>query len=78
VVATAGLRSKQNTYMSVPLIFLMISNHYPTMVYGTSNDKMMVPGIVAAFVAVGWLLTKFFFTKSATKAPAEFEVKQAA
>lgn len=78
IVATAGLRSKQNTYMSVPLIFLMISNHYPTMVYGTSNDKMMVPGIVAAFVAVGWLLAKFFFTKSASKAPAEFEVKAAA
>ena len=31
--ALAGLRSKHNTYMSVPLIFFMISNHFPT-VYG--------------------------------------------
>jgi uncharacterized membrane protein len=74
----AGLRSKHNTYMSMPLLFLMISNHYPTMVYGTSNDKMMVPAMVAAFVVVGWLLTKFFFTKSASKAPAEFEISKAA
>jgi uncharacterized membrane protein len=71
----AGLRSKHNTYMSVPLIFLMISNHYPTMVYGTSNDKMMVPGMVAAFVAVGWGLTKFFFNKSASKAPSQYEIE---
>ena len=74
IPAIAGLRSKHNTYMSVPLIFLMISNHYPTMVYGLSNDKMMVPGVVAAFVAVGWIITKLMFNKSGTKAPTVFEV----
>ncbi len=65
--AIAGLRSKQNTYMSVPLIFLMISNHYPT-VYGMDFGWALIPG----FVAVGWLLTKFFFSKSAGKAPSQF------
>src|SRR6185503_10497735 len=32
VPALAGLRSKHNTYMSVPLVFMMISNHYSTLV----------------------------------------------
>jgi uncharacterized membrane protein len=70
--AIAGLRSKHNTYMSMPLILLMISNHYPTMLYGTSNDQMMVPGLVAAIVAVGWGIAKFCFNKSASKAPGEY------
>jgi uncharacterized membrane protein len=73
LVATAGLRSKHNTYMSVPLIFFMISNHYPT-VYGMDNSWVFVPG----FIAVGWLLTKFFFNKSASKAPAQYEIAGAA
>src|SRR5437764_4578390 len=34
VVKIAGLRSRHNTFMSVPLVFFMISNHYPT-VYGS-------------------------------------------
>ena len=29
-------RTIHNTYMTVPLIFLMISNHFPTATYGTS------------------------------------------
>src|SRR5947207_2746874 len=33
VAALAGLRSKHNTYLSMPLMFLMVSNHFPT-VYG--------------------------------------------
>ncbi len=72
LVATAGLRSKHNTYMSVPLILLMISNHYPTMLYGTATDATCVPIIIAAIVAIGWGITKFFFSKSASPAPAQF------
>lgn len=67
VPATAGLRSKHNTYMSVPLIFFMVSNHYPT-VYG--SDAAWVWSVV--FVAVGWILTKFLYNKSASPAPAQF------
>jgi uncharacterized membrane protein len=62
----AGLRSKHNTYMSVPLIFFMVSNHFPT-VYG--NDNAWVIALV--FVAVGWGITKFLYNKSATPAPAQ-------
>jgi uncharacterized membrane protein len=72
IPALAGLRSKHNTYMSVPLIFLMISNHYPTLVYGTSNDTLYVPLAVAAFVAVGWLMTKRMFQISASPSPAQY------
>jgi uncharacterized membrane protein len=78
IPATAGLRSKHNTYMSVPLIFLMISNHYPTQVYGTSNDTIYVPVAVAAFVAVGWIVTKLMFNKAATPAPAQYMPADAA
>ncbi len=65
--ALAGLRSKHNTYMSVPLVFFMISNHFPT-VYG--SDLRWV--FAAAFVAVGWGMAKLMYNKSATAAPAQF------
>ena len=48
-VATAGLRSRHNTYMSVPLVFTMISNHYPT-VYGMPPWQRDV--ILAIIIAV--------------------------
>ena len=67
VAALAGLRSKHNTYMSVPLIFFMVSNHYPT-VYG--SDFAWVYALV--FVAVGWGVTKFLYGKAASPAPAQF------
>jgi uncharacterized membrane protein len=65
--ALAGLRSKHNTYMSVPLLFFMISNHFPT-VYG--NDLPWA--IAAVFIALGWGMTKLMFNKSGTSAPAQF------
>jgi uncharacterized membrane protein len=65
--ALAGLRSKHNTYMSVPLIFFMISNHYPT-VYGSDLKWAFAAG----FIALGWGATKLMFNKSGTAAPAQF------
>jgi len=67
VAALAGLRSKHNTYMSVPLILTMVSNHFPT-VYG--NDYAWI--ILLVFIAAGWGITKFLYAKSATAAPASF------
>jgi len=67
VVALAGLRSKHNTYMSVPLMFLMVSNHFST-IYGADLSWV----ILLAFVAVGWGLTKLMYGKAATPAPAKF------
>ena len=60
-VATAGLRSRHNTYMSVPLIFTMISNHYPT-VYGMTpvwqRDVILFGIIAVGFLVVRWLYAK--------------------
>ena len=55
LVARAGLRSRQNTYMSVPLLFLMISNHYPTMYSGAYRDACIAGVIALGFALVWWL-----------------------
>ena len=58
IVTTAGLRSRHNTYMSVPLVFFMISNHYPT-VYGSNlRDAYALIAIVVGFVVVRLLYGK--------------------
>ncbi|HEX8170095.1 MAG TPA: urate hydroxylase PuuD [Thermoanaerobaculia bacterium] len=59
-VATAGLRSRQNTYMSVPLIFTMISNHYPTM-YGNQYRDLCL----FATILIGFAVTRMLYAKSA-------------
>jgi uncharacterized membrane protein len=63
--AMAALRSKHNTYMSVPLTFTMISNHYPT-IYGADGAWL----VLAAIVALGFALTKLLYLKSASPTPA--------
>ncbi|HEX7152951.1 MAG TPA: urate hydroxylase PuuD [Thermoanaerobaculia bacterium] len=58
LVAQAGLRSRQNTFMSVPLVFTMISNHYPEM-YGNSFHGVCLAGVfVIGFIAVRLLYGK--------------------
>jgi uncharacterized membrane protein len=42
--------SKHNTFMVMPLVFLMISNHFPTASYGTSLNWL----VLSAFVLIGW------------------------
>lgn len=60
LVALAGFRSRQNTFMSVPLVFFMVSNHYPT-VYGSSLRDVYA----IAILAVGFLLAWLMYQKSA-------------
>ncbi|PYQ58816.1 MAG: hypothetical protein DMF58_13965 [Acidobacteria bacterium] len=60
-VATAGLRSRHNTYMSVPLVFTMISNHYPT-VYGMPPWQRDV--ILAIIIAVGFVVVRLIYGKA--------------
>jgi uncharacterized membrane protein len=72
VVATAGLRSKHNTYMSIPLIFFMVSNHYPT-VYGMDNAWICIP----VFVLLGWGIAKFFYNKAGSAAPSQYLIGDA-
>lgn len=61
----ATLRSKHNTYLSVPLVFLMVSNHYPT-IYGWEHSWIVLCGIVA----LGFLVAKLLYLKAAGPAPA--------
>jgi len=57
-VKIAGLRSRHNTYMSVPLIFTMISNHYPTMYGNPYRDVCLAGVIVIGFIAVRLMYSK--------------------
>jgi uncharacterized membrane protein len=52
--ARAKLRSKHNTFMVVPLVFTMISNHYPVTTYGHDYNWL----ILSALVLVGWVAAK--------------------
>jgi uncharacterized membrane protein len=53
--AQAKLRSKHNTFMAVPVVFLMISNHYPVALYG---NRYAWPTLMV-LVTVGWIAAKF-------------------
>jgi uncharacterized membrane protein len=53
----AKARTRHNTYMTVPLIFLMISNHFPTATYGTSYNWV----VLSVLVLVGAVAAKFIY-----------------
>ena len=52
--AQAKLRSKQNTFMAVPVVFLMISNHFPGVTYGDRYNWI----VLAVLVLAGWIAAK--------------------
>lgn len=56
VASTGPLRSRQNSYIVVPLVAIMISNHYPSISYGSDNSTIML-GII---VVVGWGVARLF------------------
>lgn len=60
LAAMAALRSRHNTFMSVPLLFLMVSNHYPTVFSGKLAEVYLV-----GFIAVGFIVTRMLYGKSA-------------
>jgi uncharacterized membrane protein len=50
--AQAKLRSKHNTFVAVPVVFLMLSNHYPVATYGNRYSwPVMISLVVAGWVA---------------------------
>lgn len=53
--ARAKLRSKQNTFMAVPVVFIMISNHFPGVTYGDRYNWI----ILSVLVLLGWIAAKF-------------------
>ena len=48
--AQAKLRSKHNTFMAAPVVFIMISNHFPVATYGSNYGWE----ILVALVVIGW------------------------
>ena len=50
LAARARQCSKHNTYLSVPLIAIMISNHFPTATYGSHDSALVLGGLTL----VGW------------------------
>ncbi|HET6862084.1 MAG TPA: urate hydroxylase PuuD, partial [Pyrinomonadaceae bacterium] len=55
LASQAKLRSKQNTFMAVPVVLIMISNHYPGVTYGERNNWLVLSGLIL----VGWISAKF-------------------
>ena len=55
LAAQAKLRSKQNTFMAVPVVFIMISNHFPGVTYGERYNWL----ILSILILVGWGAAKF-------------------
>jgi uncharacterized membrane protein len=55
LAAQAKLRSKQNTFMAVPVVFIMISSHYPGVTYGESCNWV----ILSLLILAGWIAAKF-------------------
>ena len=50
----AKLRSKHNTFMVVPLVFTMISNHFPAATYGDRYNWARLAGLIL----LGWIAAK--------------------
>jgi uncharacterized membrane protein len=58
----AKQRSLHNNYLTLPVLFLMVSNHYP-LAFGTGH----VPAIVALVLVVGAMIRHFFNSRHAGK-----------
>lgn len=50
----AKLRSKHNTFLAVPVVFIMISNHFPVATYGNTYAWE----VLVALVIIGWAAAK--------------------
>ncbi|MBI3005921.1 MAG: urate hydroxylase PuuD [Ignavibacteriales bacterium] len=53
--ARAKARSKHNTFMIVPVVFIMISNHYPVGTYSSEYNWL----ILSFVVFIGWVVAKY-------------------
>jgi len=50
----AKLRSKHNTFLAIPVVFIMLSNHFPVATYGSHYNW----AILSALILVGWIAAK--------------------
>ncbi len=53
-LARAKASSKHNTFLVVPVVFMMISNHFPSITYGRSDSWLILSGLVL----LGWVGAK--------------------
>jgi uncharacterized membrane protein len=51
----AKFRSRHNTYLVIPVVLMMISNHYPTATYGSQYNWI----VLAVLTLVGWVAAHF-------------------
>lgn len=51
----AKQRSRHNTYMVMPVIIIMVSNHYPTLSYGQGESGWL---ILVGLIVLGWIGAK--------------------
>ena len=52
--ARAKQRTQHNTYMVVPVVFIMISNHFPVATYGNQYNWVVLSGLTI----VGWVAAR--------------------
>ncbi len=55
LAARAKNRSKHNTFIIMPVLFLMISNHFPTVTYGADNNWL----VFAVVTLLSWAAVPF-------------------
>ncbi|MBS2023647.1 MAG: urate hydroxylase PuuD [Deltaproteobacteria bacterium] len=55
LAARAKQRSKHNTYLVVPLVFTMISNHFPTQTYASDHAF----AVIGVLILGGWIVAGF-------------------
>lgn len=55
LAARAKLRSKHNTFLVVPAVFTMISNHFPATTYGSRHNWLILSGLIL----LGWIAARF-------------------
>jgi uncharacterized membrane protein len=56
LAARAKLRSKHNTFMAVPTVALIVSNHFPVATYGHAYNWLILGGLtLAGWGAAAWL-----------------------
>jgi uncharacterized membrane protein len=67
LVAQAGLRSRHNTFMSVPLILCMLTQHLSPM-YGNTELMLGIPVrdyCLFGAIAIGFVAVRLLYGKSA-------------
>jgi uncharacterized membrane protein len=56
--ARAKERSKHNTFIVVPLVLIMLSNHFPTVTFGHRHAWAMLGGLTLLGWAAAWLVRR--------------------